>query len=305
MTNRIRQYHWYPRILDPTLGEVDVFVHPERLASRTQVRGQLTGPRCAYSTTIEVAYPWRETSRTYEQEGEPHIHVRAVIPEPSLWEPQTPFLYDATVELWDNGQLSDQVTIRLGLRDLKLGGRGFLLNGRPFVVHGVARERFTPEDLPELRQVGFDTLLAPLGAAFDELSDAADRLGFLVIGWLRNVSFPGTAWLLGRHTSVLGAVVAAEAERGFALGLAVSLLSHDTFYKSLIGLDVTEKPNGPFLAEEFDVDFLSCEQSLLADLSANPLPKLVRLYQTSLGDAESQELLATPGVCGWVLDPFR
>src|SRR5579883_857477 len=119
MTNRIRQCHWYPRILDPTLGEVAVAVYPQRLASRTQVRGYLTGPRCPYATTIEVAYPWRETSRTYEKEGEPHISARAVIPEPSLWEPQTPFLYEGTVELWDNGKLSDRVAIRLGLRDLK------------------------------------------------------------------------------------------------------------------------------------------------------------------------------------------
>lgn len=304
MTNRIRQYHWYLRILDPTLGEAAISVYPERLTSRTQVRGQLTGPRCSYSTTIEIAYPWRETSRTYEKEGEPYISARAVIPEPSLWEPQTPFLYEGTVELWDDGQLSDRVTIRFGLRDLKLSGRGFLLNGRPFAIHGVAREKFAPEELPELRQAGFDTLLTPLGPDYGDLLEAADQLGFLVIGWLLDTQFPGN-WRRGdKHSSDLGIVVAAEAERGLFLELAVSQLVDDITHLGFTGLDVNEKPNGPLPAEDFRVDFLFCDQSLLADLSSNPLPKLVRLCQTSLNETESQKLLATPGVCGWVLDPF-
>lgn len=304
MTNRIRQCHWYPRILDPTLAEVAVAVYPERLASRTQVRGQVTGPHCEYSTTIEVAYPWRETSRTYEKEGEPHISARAIIPEPSLWEPQTPFLYEATVELFDNGRLSDKVTMRLGLRDLKLGGRGFLLNGRPFTIHGVARERFTPEDLPELRQAGFDTLLARLGSPFGDLFDAADRLGFLVIGWLAEPHWPGSNNPWGKHPSALSVVVAAEAERGLTLSLAVCGFANHPAYEPLIGLEVTETPGGALPGEDFDYDFLVCDRPLLADLASNPLPKLVRLFQTSLSDAESQALLATPGVCGWVLDPF-
>lgn len=304
MTNRIRKCHWYPRILDPTLAEVAVFVYPERLASRTQVRGQLTGPHCAYATTIEVAYPWRETARTYEKEGEPHISARAVIPEPSLWEPQTPFLHEGTVELWDNGQLSDRLTIRLGLRDLKLSGRGFLLNGRPFAIHGAARERFTPQHLPELRQAGFNALLARLGSPLGDLFDAADRLGFLVIGWLAEPHWPGSNNPWGKHPSALSVVVAAEAERGLTLSLAVGALVNPPAYEPLIGLEVTETPSGALPVEDFQYDFLVCDQPLLADLASCPLPKLVRLYQTSLDDAASQELLAKPGVCGWVLDPF-
>jgi hypothetical protein len=301
MTNRIRKCHWYPSILDPTLGEVAIAVYPERLASRTQVRGHLTGPRCPYATTIEVGYPWRETSRTYEKEGEPHISARAVIPEPSLWEPQTPFLYEGTVELWDNGQLSDRMTIRLGLRDLRLGGRGFLLNGRPFAVHGVARERFTLEELPELRRAGFDTLLSSLRPDQADLWDAADRLGFFVVGLLSNVESLRSGELPGRHPSSLALVIAEEPEAGEEfLDLPFGCFCIAEPYQPFIGFELAESS----YVRLAKCDFLFCDQSLLADLSFNPLPKLVRLYRTSLNDTESQELLATPGVCGWVLDPF-
>ena len=73
----------------------------------TQVRGRLTGPRCPYTTTVEVAYPFREHSRDYGEGGSPRLTLRAIIPEPSWWDPQTPFLYEGPVELWQDGRLVD------------------------------------------------------------------------------------------------------------------------------------------------------------------------------------------------------
>src|SRR5262245_50368134 len=116
MENRIRTVRVLDARLDPVEAEVWVTVEPERLTSTTQVRGRLMGPRCPYSTTLEVAYPLREHSRQYESEGPPRLTLRAIIPEPGLWDPQSPFLYQGPLELWQCDQRCDQVQVRHGLR---------------------------------------------------------------------------------------------------------------------------------------------------------------------------------------------
>ncbi len=289
------------------MGEVAVSVYPERLASRTQVRGHLTGPRCPYSTTVEVAYPWRETSRTYEKEGEPCISTRTTIPEPSLWEPQTPFLYEGIVELWDDGELCDRVTLPLGLRNLALGSRGFVLNGRPFAVRGVARAEIRQEDLPALHQAGFNTLLTPFSPDKAELWDASDQVGFLVIGWLAAVDCGETGRLFNKHTSCLGVVLAEAAGDQRLIALALSGLLNAPLYEPWVGFEAINEVSGPPPKDGFrspPSSFQFCDRSLLANLASIPAPKLVRLRQASLNETESQELLATPGVCGWVLAPL-
>src|SRR5947209_11341595 len=119
MDNRIREVHIWDSRIEPVEAEVLLSVYPEHLRSSTQVRGRLNGPRCPYTTTVEVAYPLREHSRQYESEGEPRVLSRVLIPEPSLWDPQTPFLYEGPVELWQGGQMCQQVLIRHGLRRIQ------------------------------------------------------------------------------------------------------------------------------------------------------------------------------------------
>jgi len=80
-----------PRIdvihLDPVRAEIRFTFDSGTLPAGAELRGQLIGPRCPGMTTIEVAYPLRPSS----QPGVLH----AVIPEPSLWQAERPFVYDA------------------------------------------------------------------------------------------------------------------------------------------------------------------------------------------------------------------
>jgi len=59
-------------------------------------------------TTIEVAYPLRPSS----QPGVLH----AVIPEPSLWQAERPFVYDAFFECWQMEKCVAKSVLPLGLR---------------------------------------------------------------------------------------------------------------------------------------------------------------------------------------------
>ena len=172
-------------------------------------RGRLVGPRSVYARTLEVAYPLRALFPSPPTplprsggEGSPESlpACRVVIPEPTFWDPETPFLYEVRVELWEDGQLVDRAEAVHGLRTRGLTPGGLRWNGRPITLRGVTRAALTPEDAAALRQAGCNTLVAPAHAA--ALWDAADRLGFLVLGRVADSGEPSPA--LRSHACVLG-----------------------------------------------------------------------------------------------------
>jgi hypothetical protein len=111
MKNSIREVHQEVRSLSAALAEVWFTVVADHVTPTTEVRGRVVGPRCPGHTTIEVAYPLQRISHSPEA-----LMLRVVIPEPSLWEAQTPFLYRAHVELWQDGERCDEKEFDLGLR---------------------------------------------------------------------------------------------------------------------------------------------------------------------------------------------
>jgi hypothetical protein len=132
MTNRICRIDVSDHRLDPALAEVRLVVSPERIDAATTVRARLLGPRCQYSTTVEIVYHFQPIPETASDA----ITLRALIPEPSLWEPECPFLYEGPVELWQDGTRVDAWNISHGLRTVTLGPKGLRVNGRPLLLRG-------------------------------------------------------------------------------------------------------------------------------------------------------------------------
>src|SRR5262245_31501700 len=116
MSNRITRLFVHDGHLTPAQADVLVSVYPAEVTSTPQVRGRLRGPSCPYATTVEVASPLREFSREYAATGVPHITVRAIIPEPNWWHPDTPFVYRGPLELWQSDQCCERVELTHGLR---------------------------------------------------------------------------------------------------------------------------------------------------------------------------------------------
>src|SRR5947207_11661331 len=100
MPARIDHVQIKPVRLTPTEAElaVEVTCSPRRPAC--ELHGRLLGPTCAYSTTVEVAYPIRKPRVCEDDPG--RLIGRVVIPEPSWWDPDSPFLYVAAIELWED-----------------------------------------------------------------------------------------------------------------------------------------------------------------------------------------------------------
>jgi hypothetical protein len=184
MDNCIRQIIVRDRSLIPAQSEVWISVIAERQTSTTEVRGRLMGPRCPYSSTVEVAYPLRPLSSSKKEIEPSGLTSRVIIPEASLWEPQCPFLYLGPIELWQDGQRCDRVVLSHGLRSLRQNEHGLCINGRPLILRGTRIELCSDVEATRLHQTGYNLLIAPVAASSLAVWDQADRLGFLVLGQL-------------------------------------------------------------------------------------------------------------------------
>ena len=158
MSNRILQVQVREHSSDPAQAELWISVSAEHVTPTTELRGRLAGPRCLYAATVEVSYPLRPFSR--RPEGLEGLAARIVIPEPSLWEPECPFVYQGTVELWQDGARCDQMRIQRGLRHVAYGHGGWRVNGRPLVLNGRSVGECEESQFAAWRRAGCNLLLA-------------------------------------------------------------------------------------------------------------------------------------------------
>jgi beta-galactosidase/beta-glucuronidase len=178
MANRIRDVFVDNHRFDPHETELRIQVDVEDLTPTTVINGRLMGPRCVYRSTVEIAYPLVELERGAQ------IVLRVVIPEPSWWEPKTPFLYEGPLELWQDGEMCDRREISHGICTLGAGADGWWLNGRPFKLCGKSVELAFDETQARLwHDEGINTLLTEVDKPQSEsdLWTLADRFGFFVM----------------------------------------------------------------------------------------------------------------------------
>src|SRR5262245_1941103 len=113
MPPRIRDIRIEQRRLNLAEAELLVTVEVDGGGPATEVRGRWVGPRCAGRSTVDVAYPMQPLPADATQPGQ---RFRVIILEPAMWSAGTPFLYDATIELWDAGQRVERRVSEHGFR---------------------------------------------------------------------------------------------------------------------------------------------------------------------------------------------
>ncbi|HZV05773.1 MAG TPA: hypothetical protein VE999_11885 [Gemmataceae bacterium] len=205
MDNRIRQIIVRDYSLVPAQAEVWITVVPEQQTSTTEVHGRLMGPRCPYASTIEVAYPLRPLSPSQKATEQSGLTVRVIIPEASLWEPQCPFLYQGPIELWQDGQRCERVSISHGLRSLRMKERVLYVNDRPLTLRGIRIDACSDDQATQLHQTGYNLLIAPVASSNLTIWEQADRFGFLVLGQLdEDADETRLVEMLRSHASCLG-----------------------------------------------------------------------------------------------------
>jgi hypothetical protein len=174
--------------LDPMEAEL-------RILADGEVTGRVLGPRNLYASTIEVAYYVQPPRRTDAVAGR-----RVLIPEPSLWEPETPHLYEALL-LVDGRKLS----LRHGLRHIDHTPQGVRLNRKPFAIRAHQVERCDERQLQSLRASDINTVVCAVTLENAHLWDLADRIGLFVVGVLgQDPQCLALAQRLQAHASSLG-----------------------------------------------------------------------------------------------------
>ena len=114
---------------------------------------------------------------------------------PRLWSPDTPALYEATVELKENGRVIDSQCAKYGIRSFSFDAeKGFVLNGKPVLLNGACLHHddgvlgamaFDAAEIRKVRlmkQAGFNLIRTSHNPTTRAFLDACDSLGVLVIG---------------------------------------------------------------------------------------------------------------------------
>jgi len=148
------------------------------------------------------------------------VEWESVIPEATMWSPETPVLHTITVEA-----AGERIVDRFGLRTVKAEGRQILLNGEAIRLKGVNRHESHPQFGPVQNthlMVEDIRLAKALNANFircvhyqhdPEFYELCDEMGILVwaesLGWgLDEQAVLSLSPLLEEETRILGRVVA-------------------------------------------------------------------------------------------------
>ena len=198
--------------LTPAEAEIRFLVSFPDSADDLHVRGRLMGPRCPYASTVEVAYPLRELERTQDQDGgSASILLRTVIPEPSMWDPESPFLYSGPLGIWQGDRQLEQQNVQIGFIGWGLGTRGLRVNGKYIDLQASLAPGLDVPIAKLLREQGVNCVVVNVERALSETWEIADRFGFFVLGHVRDpMAWEQTRQYEGRP-SCLGWILRPEA----------------------------------------------------------------------------------------------
>lgn len=130
------------------------------------------------------------------------VTIPLVVRDARLWSPESPALYDLTVDLTDNkGVILDSESARIGLRTIRWSGEsGFMLNGEPMLINGacvhhdngiLGSASFDDAEIHKaqlLKRAGFNAVRTSHNHPAPAFLAACDSIGLLVIdeafdGW--------------------------------------------------------------------------------------------------------------------------
>jgi beta-galactosidase len=122
------------------------------------------------------------------------VKEKAYIDAPVLWSPETPHLYKLVTTVRSGGKFVDRVETEFGIRIFAFDPeKGFFLNGKRYVIKGTADHQdhagvgvALPDALQyfrvrKLKEMGSNAIRTAHNEPTEELLEACDRLGMLVL----------------------------------------------------------------------------------------------------------------------------
>lgn len=201
----------------------------------------LYGDKMKDSCKIEFCVKEKTTGRIVGKkmiEGEAkrdnrtYFETSISLDNPKAWTPDSPFLYEGEVSVYDQDELVDRYSVNFGMRDFFLKGKFFTLNGDKFYLRGsnITLQRFFEDpdcqalawdrewvkklmvDLP--KSIGWNAMRICVGIVPDFWYDLCDEYGIVLQnewlywqnhGWDEQVRKEYTNWVWsdGNHPSIV------------------------------------------------------------------------------------------------------
>lgn len=217
-----------------------------QVTAKTLVRSlyppqMLYGDKMKDSCTIEFRVKEKTTGRVVGKktiEGEAkrdnrtYFETQISLDNPKAWTPDSPFLYEGEVSVYDQGELVDRYSVNFGMRDFSRKGKFFTLNGDKFYLRGsnITLQRFFEDpdcqalawdrewvkklmiDLP--KSIDWNAMRICVGIVPDFWYDLCDEYGIVLQnewlywqnhGWDEQVRKEYTNWVWsdGNHPSIV------------------------------------------------------------------------------------------------------
>ena len=119
-------------------GKADVLV--EVTKGVTSVELEILDPqgKSVASKTLAVK------SNVCSERGLPVVKTELNVAAPKLWSAETPWLYTLMVASYDKKGQTEETSVNIGFRDVKIVGNQLLVNGKPVLIKGANRHEINP-----------------------------------------------------------------------------------------------------------------------------------------------------------------
>lgn len=146
-----------------------------------------------------------------KQTAAPGLSIPLTIKNVKTWSPETPFLYDVVLNVYDkDGKLVDSVNSYAGMRKIHVEGNRYFLNNKPYFLRLVLDQGFYPDgiwtaptdealrrDIELSKEAGFNGARLHQKVFEERFHYWADKLGYLTWGeapsWGANMNNPLSA----------------------------------------------------------------------------------------------------------------
>ena len=201
VTEPVHVAHWGVAITTPQVSDASATVQVKTRMKNDTNESQ----RIVLSTSLKGKNNSKAGSQQLEIEipanSEKELTQLIVVSKPKLWSPETPYLYQAVIQIKKGNKLIDSYSNEFGIRTIDYSAeRGFMLNGKVIKLNGgcvhhdngclgaAAYDRAEFRRVELLKSAGFNTVRTSHNPPSEAFLKACDQLGLLVIdeafdGW--------------------------------------------------------------------------------------------------------------------------
>ena len=188
---------WINELEDTYIPENGVYIHSEkegngyRVKVHTEVLGEKSEAAKVSCSLCDDAGNPVELSKQYSSNGGREITF--LVPEPKLWSPEEPNLYELKVELSVGNTMLQEETLKTGFKDLRFDpAEGFFVNGKHTKIQGVCihhdlgalgvafDKNAMRRRMCQFKDLGVNAIRLSHNVYAPEVLDLADEMGFFI-----------------------------------------------------------------------------------------------------------------------------